>query len=132
MIYLFVLIHLHFFKDCIYYINWIKADIPRKEDKTKSKFLFVAIVALTAAPLVLNAQVLGLCGSSAENEPNAAMEAKAPAIAPQVQHVLRPGDRAVNFELTAVVGDEIKKVKLSDYNGQWRVVCFFPAAFTFV
>jgi len=98
----------------------------------KLKFLFAVIVVLIAAPLALNAQVLGLCGSSGENEPNAAMETKAPAMTSQVQHVLRPGDRAVNFELAAVVGDEIKKVKLSDYNGQWRVVCFFPAAFTFV
>ena len=28
--------------------------------------------------------------------------------------------------------DEVKTVKLSDYDGKWRVLCFFPAAFTFV
>jgi peroxiredoxin (alkyl hydroperoxide reductase subunit C) len=43
-----------------------------------------------------------------------------------------PGDRAINFELPAVVGDNITTVKLSDYNGSWRVVCFYPADFTFV
>jgi peroxiredoxin (alkyl hydroperoxide reductase subunit C) len=49
-----------------------------------------------------------------------------------IQAVPLPGERAINFELPAVVGDEIKNVKLSDYNGMWRVVCFYPADFTFV
>ena len=43
-----------------------------------------------------------------------------------------PGEHAINFELPAVVGDDIKQIKLSDYSGQWRVVCFYPADFTFV
>ena len=43
-----------------------------------------------------------------------------------------PGMRAINFELPAVVGDEILPVKLSDFNGEWRVVCFYPGDFTFV
>lgn len=50
----------------------------------------------------------------------------------QKQHVLRPGDHAGNFELVAVMGDEIEKIKLSDSNGKWRVVCFYPADFTLV
>ena len=32
----------------------------------------------------------------------------------------------------AMVGDQIKMVKLSDYKGKWRVLCFYPADFTFV
>jgi len=87
---------------------------------------------LLATPLILNAQVLGSCGAADENEPNAAVESAAPAEATQVQTVLRPGERAVNFSLPAVVGNEIKTVKLSDYNGMWRLVCFYPADFTFV
>ena len=51
---------------------------------------------------------------------------------PEVQQVLLPGQRAINFELISVVGEEIKNVKLSDFNGKWRVVCFYPADFTFV
>jgi len=43
-----------------------------------------------------------------------------------------PGQRAIDFELIAVVGNDIKQIKLSDYQGKWRIVCFFPAAFTFV
>ncbi|MBN1884817.1 MAG: redoxin domain-containing protein [Candidatus Krumholzibacteriota bacterium] len=43
-----------------------------------------------------------------------------------------PGDPAPNFELPAVVGNEIRMIKLSDYDGKWRVVCFYPADFTFV
>jgi len=70
--------------------------------------------------------VLGSCGTTTENEP-------APlAAGPQVGPVLVPGQHAINFELPAVVGSEIKKVKLSDYAGKWRVLCFYPADFTFV
>ncbi|MBN1825684.1 MAG: redoxin domain-containing protein [Candidatus Eisenbacteria bacterium] len=85
------------------------------------------------------AQVLGSCGTAAENEPAAAPGT--PAVAPQgappappapVSRILIPGDRAINFELPAVIGDDIRMVKLSDYNGKWRVVCFYPADFTFV
>jgi peroxiredoxin (alkyl hydroperoxide reductase subunit C) len=43
-----------------------------------------------------------------------------------------PGQQAIDFELPAVVKDEIKNVKLSDFRGKYRVLCFFPAAFTFV
>lgn len=91
-------------------------------------FLFVFIT----SPVMVYSQVLGACGSPNENEPGAALKTDTPVKASEIQQVLRPGDRAVNFELPAVVGDEIKPVKLSDYNGKWRVVCFYPADFTFV
>ncbi len=71
--------------------------------------------------------VLGACGTPDENE-----AAAAPAAGLEVSGVLLPGQRAINFELPAVVGDEIRTVKLSDYNETWRVVCFYPADFTFV
>ena len=70
--------------------------------------------------------VLGACGTPAENE-----AAPAPSSL-DVACVPLPGQRAINFELPAVLGDEIVKVKLSDYAGKWRVVCFYPADFTFV
>ena len=98
----------------------------------KSTIIILAIFILISSPFVVNAQVLGTCGSSDENEPHVAIESAKSAKTYQVQHVLRPGDRAVNFDLTAVVGDEIQNIKLSDYNGKWRVVCFYPADFTFV
>ena len=43
-----------------------------------------------------------------------------------------PGEPAIDFELVAVVGDKIKPIKLSDYQGKYRVLIFYPADFTFV
>jgi peroxiredoxin (alkyl hydroperoxide reductase subunit C) len=84
------------------------------------------VVLMIAAPSW--AQVLGSCGTPGENSPASTEEAAKL----QSRGVLLPGQHALNFELPAVVGDEIKMVKLSDYNGKWRVVCFYPADFTFV
>jgi peroxiredoxin len=43
------------------------------------------------------------------------------------------GKEAPDFEANAFVRDVgFKPVKLSDYKGQWVVLCFFPGAFTFV
>jgi len=81
------------------------------------------------------AGVLGPCGTDQAETPGAAV-APAPAAATTpalaVQSIPLPGARAPNFELPAVVGDEVRTVKLSDYDGKWRVVCFYPADFTFV
>ena len=45
----------------------------------------------------------------------------------------RVGKEAVDFEANAfVAGVGFKPVKLSDYRGQWIVVCFYPGDFTFV
>ena len=83
------------------------------------------------------AQVLGSCGTAAENEPavrpaQSAAPQSAPAASHPIARIPIPGDRAINFELPAVIGEEIEMIKLSDYNGKWRVVCFYPADFTFV
>ncbi len=83
----------------------------------------------------VSAQVLGPCSApqqggkeSVTAKPDSQAEAPELAISP----VPLPGQHAIDFELTAVVGDDIKNVKLSDYQGKWRILCFFPAAFTFV
>ena len=98
----------------------------------------VGIIGMVCMALVLSmsfsstAKVLGPCGV----KPSPAPEEKAAvqAITPQapVQKVIRPMERAINFELDAAVGDEIKTIALEDYAGMWRVVCFYPADFTFV
>ena len=45
----------------------------------------------------------------------------------------RVGKEAPDFEANAfVAGAGFKPVKLSDYKGQWVVVCFYPGDFTFV
>ncbi|NOY77837.1 MAG: redoxin domain-containing protein [Calditrichaeota bacterium] len=102
----------------------------------KTGILLVAAALIFAISSVGSAQVLGPCGAS--NAPK--MEKKMPAMPhmgkmmaqPMQQHVLLPGDQAINFSLPAVVGNTIKTIKLSDYAGKWRVVCFYPGDFTFV
>ena len=44
----------------------------------------------------------------------------------------RVGQKAPDFEATAYVDGGFKNVKLSDYDGNWRVLCFYPGDFTFV
>ncbi|MCX7999572.1 MAG: peroxiredoxin [Leptospiraceae bacterium] len=39
---------------------------------------------------------------------------------------------APDFEAEAVIGSEIRKLKLSDYKGKWVVLFFYPLDFTFV
>ena len=47
--------------------------------------------------------------------------------------IARTGKEAPDFEATAyTVGKGFKNVKLSDYRGQWVVLCFYPGGFTFV
>ncbi len=44
----------------------------------------------------------------------------------------RVGKPAPDFEANAFVGGGFKPIKLSDYKGQWVVLCFYPGDFTFV
>lgn len=44
----------------------------------------------------------------------------------------RVGHEAPDFEASAFVDGGFKNVKLSDYRGQWVVLCFYPGDFTFV
>ena len=46
--------------------------------------------------------------------------------------VARVGQVAPDFEASAYVDGGFKNIKLSDYRGQWVVVCFYPGDFTFV
>jgi hypothetical protein len=46
--------------------------------------------------------------------------------------VARVGHEAPDFEAMAFVGGSFKNIKLSDYRGQWVVLCFYPGDFTFV
>lgn len=45
---------------------------------------------------------------------------------------LRVGQAAPDFAATAVIDQEFKTVKLSDYRGQYVVLFFYPLDFTFV
>lgn len=47
--------------------------------------------------------------------------------------IARVGKSAPDFEAPAyVAGEGFKNVKLSDYQGKWVVLCFYPGDFTFV
>lgn len=46
--------------------------------------------------------------------------------------MVRINEKAPDFEEDALVVDEIKKIKLSDYRGKWVILFFYPADFTFV
>jgi peroxiredoxin (alkyl hydroperoxide reductase subunit C) len=42
------------------------------------------------------------------------------------------GKQAPDFEASAHVDGGFKNIKLSDFNGQWVFLCFYPGDFTFV
>ena len=98
-----------------------------------SSFCALGLIYLLAP--ASHAQVLGPCGTKQAQKPAAAVSpapsGQAPAVAP-IARLPLPGEQAPNFELAAVVGKKVKNIKLSDYDGKWRVVCFYPADFTFV
>jgi len=51
----------------------------------------------------------------------------------EVRKVLaRVGKPAPDFEAPAYIDGGFKNIRLSDYKGQWVVVCFYPGDFTFV
>ena len=98
----------------------------------RSTSIGLALAVIALAPDAF-AQVLGACGTRDALKPAATAASPGPAgQAMTISRVPLPGEQAPNFELVAVVGKAIKKIKLSDYDGKWRVVCFYPADFTFV
>lgn len=104
----------------------------------QKRILFVFTLLLIFSSTIM-AQVLGPCGTSANKD-----KGSAPAPLPKIMGMHKvmdemavkpiplPGQQAIDFELAAVVGNEIKNIKLSDYSGKWRILCFYPADFTFV
>ena len=106
----------------------------------KKMFLvvFALLLGFSLIPLEAHAQaVLGACSDDAvaarkQGKAPPAEQAVTPRGACEANRVPLPGEPAIDFQLPAVVGDEIKMVKLSDYRGKYRVICFFPADFTFV
>lgn len=100
--------------------------------------LFTLLLGLALIPIAAHAQaVLGACTDEAvaareQGKAPPAGQAMAPGGTCESSRVPLPGEPAIDFQLPAVVGDEIKMIKLSDYQGKYRVLCFFPADFTFV
>lgn len=46
--------------------------------------------------------------------------------------VAQVGKEAPDFQAKAFVDGGFKNIKLSDYKGQWIMLCFYPGDFTFV
>jgi hypothetical protein len=69
-------------------------------------------------------------GDTQEGAP-AAQPASEAAVAPR-RPVARVGAKAPDFGSMAFVDGSFKKVSLSDYRGQWTMICFYPGDFTFV
>lgn len=46
--------------------------------------------------------------------------------------IARVGKPAPDFEAMAYQDGKFRLVKLSDYQGHWTLVCFYPGDFTFV
>lgn len=91
----------------------------------------LSLIATAVCVLAIVPQdVLGPCGTAEEDSPAAPAAATSTPLG--IQPIPLPGQRALNFSLPAVVDGEIRTVKLSDYEDQWRVLCFYPADFTFV
>ena len=66
-----------------------------------------------------------------EEETAAASPGSTPA--KEVPKVLaKVGKPAPDFEAAAYIDGGFKNIRLSDYQGQWVVICFYPGDFTFV
>jgi len=50
----------------------------------------------------------------------------------KIMTLARVGHEAPDFETNAYFEGGFTNVKLSDYKGQWIVLCFYPGDFTFV
>jgi len=61
---------------------------------------------------------------AATDQPKAAKEA--------ITMTAKVGKPAPDFEASAFIDGGFKNIKLSDYKGQWVVLCFYPGDFTFV
>ena len=50
----------------------------------------------------------------------------------EVKMTAKVGKEAPDFEANAYFEGGFKNIRLSDYKGQWVVLCFYPGDFTFV
>jgi len=65
-----------------------------------------------------------------ETEESAASPSSPSKEVPKV--LARVGKTAPDFEAAAYLDGGFKNIRLSDYQGQWVVICFYPGDFTFV
>jgi hypothetical protein len=46
--------------------------------------------------------------------------------------IAKVGKQAPDFEASVFIDGGFKNIRLSDYKGQWVVICFYPGDYTFV
>lgn len=64
--------------------------------------------------------------TAAQTEQTAASPQKEPVMS------VMPGKKAPDFEAPAYHKGQFTNIKLSDLEGKWRLLCFYPGDFTFV
>lgn len=67
-----------------------------------------------------------------DEQPQSAQPAAAAASSPGGNRMVTVGKPAPDFEASAYVDGGFENIKLSNYKGQWVVLCFYPGDFTFV
>jgi len=111
------------------------------------KLVVAVCLGLVVVTLVLLPRPAGLLADNGE-DPEGCVEApKGPlgaggaaaagggqmmAAAPVYAQTAQVGKPAPDFETNGFVNGKFKNVTLSDYKGQWVVLCFYPGDFTFV
>lgn len=68
----------------------------------------------------------------AEAESPAAQPAAAPVSSPGGKRMVFVGKPAPDFEASAFIDGGFQNISLSQFKGQWVVLCFYPGDFTFV
>lgn len=71
-------------------------------------------------------------GPISTSQEDASPQAQAKPGERSIRMTARVGKPASDFEASAFVDGGFKNIKLSDYKGQWVVLCFYPGDFTFV
>ena len=68
----------------------------------------------------------GPVGESAEEKKEEIIETK------EIKKMIQVGQKAPDFSAPGYQKGDFINVQLSDYLGQWVVLCFYPGDFTFV
>ena len=73
-------------------------------------------------------------GATAGDAPEAGAEEAEEAAAPEKEEttMIRVGQKAPDFTAPAYHQGKFIETKLSDYEGKWVALCFYPGDFTFV
>jgi flagellar basal body-associated protein FliL len=110
----------------------------------KRSMILLLVVGISL--LIIGSAVIGLAAGKDEVSTSCVAPTRGPILAmaqqsatPQssapaapAQPLAKVGKPAPDFEANAFVNGQFKNVKLSDYKGQWVVLCFYPGDFTFV